>query len=1185
MVHSAIKLAFRTNIAPEDPPSAYDRAVQSYLEALAERVLVFDGAMGTELMAMELSHDDFGGAAYHGCNEALVLTRPDLVRRIHDAYLAAGADVVETDSFTASRLKLDEYGLGAKTAEINFDAARIARAACDAVATEEKPRFVAGALGPTGMLISSSDPTLSKITFDELAALYGEQAQHLVEGGVDLLLIETSQDLLEMKAAIAGITRAFDRGLRRVPIQAQATLDVSGRMLLGTDIRAVTATLDALAIDVIGLNCSTGPTHMRDAVRYLVENSRCFVAVIPNAGLPLMGPKGETIYPERPEEMSRELAAFVHDFGVNAIGGCCGTTPAHIAAFVAAVAGKVGRTPERKDAQFAASSMTATALKQDGSPLLVGERINAQGSRRIKRLLLEENYDEIVLVAREQVEGGAHVLDLCTALTERVDEDGQMATIVKKLAQSVETPLMIDSTEAKVIEAALKIYAGRAIVNSVNLENGRAKLDSVLALVKESGAAVVALTIDETGMAKTAERKLAVAERIYNIVVGEYGIPPGALIFDALTFTLATGDEEFLPSAVETIEGIRAIKERLPGVLTSLGVSNVSFGLKPAARAALNSVMLHHCVNAGLDMALVHAKEIQPYGEIDAVERELCDDLVLNRRPDALQMLIEHFENAGPAKSKDTLAADDDAEAPIETRIHNAVLRRRKDGIEAKVDELLRSRDPVDALNNVLLPAMKEVGDKFGAGELILPFVLQSAEVMKKAVAHLEQFLEKKDGVTKGKVVLATVFGDVHDIGKNLVNTILTNNGYTVFDLGKQVPMNTILEKAVEVDADAIGLSALLVSTSKQMPVCVAEQDARKLAFPIVIGGAAINRDFGRRIGFLDEGSRYFEPGVYYAKDAFEGLEIMDALTAPAARRDGFVDKVRVDAERARDAARNAPAPAVPSGKGAREHLMRVATPRAPFFGPRTIKRVAPNELWPHYDLRSLYRLSWGGANLKGAEWERLVRDEFEPRLRRYEAQAEREPILDPRVVYGYFPAAGAGDDIVIYDPADATSEIGRFTFTRQIGGDHLCLADYVAELEDGRAADVIALQVVTVGRTVSQRIDALQQSGDYSESYYLHGFSVQAAEALAEHAHRRIRGELGLAADRGKRYSWGYGACPDLSQHALVWKLLDAEAALDVRLTEAFQIVPEQSTAAIVMHHPQASYFNAAAVRELVAL
>ncbi|HEY0798633.1 MAG TPA: homocysteine S-methyltransferase family protein, partial [Candidatus Baltobacteraceae bacterium] len=522
--------------------------MNAYLEALADRVLVFDGAMGTSLMEMGLTDDDFGGARHHGCNEALVLFRPDVVQQVHASYLEAGADVLETDSFTASRMKLDEYGLGARTIELNQKAAAIAREVADRFSTPDKPRFVAGSLGPTGMLISSSDPTLSKITFDELADIYGEQARALVEGGVDLLLIETSQDLLEMKASIAGITREFARGLRWVPIQAQATLDVTGRMLLGTDIRAVCATLDALAIDVIGLNCSTGPSHMRDAVRYLVDNSRCFVAVIPNAGLPLMGPKGETIYPEQPEELARELASFVRDFGVNAIGGCCGTTPAHIRALAEVARGHVGRAPEPKPLQFAASSMTATALKQDGSPLLIGERINAQGSRRIKRLLLADDYDEIALVGREQVEGGAHVLDVCTALTERADEELQMATIVKKLAQSVPAPLMIDSTEPKVIEAALKIYAGRAIVNSIHLENGRGKVDALMPMIKESGSAVVALTIDEQGMAKTAVRKLEIAQRIYEIVVNEFGIPPGALIFDDLTFTLATGDAEFLDS-------------------------------------------------------------------------------------------------------------------------------------------------------------------------------------------------------------------------------------------------------------------------------------------------------------------------------------------------------------------------------------------------------------------------------------------------------------------------------------------------------------------------------------------------------------------------------------------------------------------------------------------------------------
>ncbi len=1159
----------------------------NFLDALRERVLLFDGAMGTELMARHLSDADFGGPAYHGCNEALVLTRPDVIEEIHRRYLAAGADVLETDSFTASRLKLDEYGLGAKTHEINVAAARIARRAADDAATPERPRFVAGSLGPTGMLISSSDPALSKITFDELADLYEEQAAALIEGGVDLLLLETSQDLLEMKAAIAGITRGFAKGVRRVPIQAQATLDVTGRMLLGTDITAVRATLDALPIDVIGLNCSTGPEHMRDPIRYLAETSRCFVSVIPNAGLPRMGPRGETIYPETPDEMGAQLRSFVEDLGVNAIGGCCGTTPQHIETFAAMLAsleraGHRPRVPQPQPLQFAASAMTAVALEQEGTVLLIGERVNSQGSRKIKRLLLADDYDEITLVGRAQVEGGAHLLDVCTALTERTDEDVQMATIVKRLAQSVEAPLVIDSTEPKVIERALKIYAGRPVVNSIHLENGRTKIDSVMPLVKEAGAAVVALTIDETGMAKSAQAKLDVARRIYDIVVGEYGIEPGALIFDDLTFTLATGDAEYIASAVETIEGIRLIKRELPGALTSLGVSNVSFGLKPAARHVLNSVMLHHCVEAGLDMAIVNAAEITPYPEIDALERELCDDLVLNRRPDALQRLIEHFEAKTPATGAGPVV-DDDADAPVETRIHSAILRRRKDGIEAKIDEALAKRDPVDVLNNVLLPAMKEVGDKFGAGELILPFVLQSAEVMKKAVAHLEQFLERKEGVSKGIVVLATVFGDVHDIGKNLVGTILSNNGYTVHDLGKQVPVNTILDKAVDVDADAIGLSALLVSTSKQMPTLVKEQAARELKFPVVIGGAAINRDFGRRVAFAAE-ERFFEPGVFYAKDAFEGLDVMDALTDPHAH-ERLVGRIRTEAEALRR--KDAGALAAPSanGKTARADVGTADVPHAPFFGARTLTHVDPRELWPCFDLRSLYRLSWGGANTKGAEWDRIVREEFEPRLRSYEAMAERERFLEPRVVYGYFPAAGSGDDVIVYDPVDTAREIARFTFARQAGGEHLCLADYVREPTEDGANDVIALQVVTVGSEASRRTEALHAANDYSESYFLHGFSVQSAEALAEWTHDRIREELQLPAERGKRYSWGYGACPDLAQHEIVWKLLDVENAIGASLTSAYQIMPEQSTAAIVIHHPRAAYFNAAAVRELAAV
>ncbi|HLX26320.1 MAG TPA: methionine synthase [Candidatus Cybelea sp.] len=1169
-------------------PSERFASPSEYLRLLGERVLLFDGAMGTQLMALELSAADFGGDTYLGCNEALVLTRPEIVRAIHESYLAAGADVVETDSFTGSRIKLEEYSLGEKTYDINARAAAIAREACDALSTRERPRFVAGSMGPTGLLVSSSDPVLSNVTYERLRDVYAEQARALVDGGVDLLVLETMQDLLELKAAVAGIRREFARGLRRVPIQAQPTLITEGRMLLGTDIRAIRAVLDALEVDVIGLNCSTGPAQMRDSIRYLCERSRAFVSVIPNAGLPLMGPQGETIYPETPEELAAELAAFVRDFGVDVVGGCCGTTPDHITALRSVLA-QVERKPRPRPelAEEAASAITAIALQQEPRPLIVGERINTQGSRKIKRLLLDDRYDDVTLVAREQVEGGAHVLDICCALTERADEDEQMRQVVRRLAQAIEAPLAIDSTEPRVLEVALQNYPGRAIVNSVHLESGRAKMDAVLPLAREHGAAVIALTIDENGMAKSADRKAEVARRIYDIAVTEYGLPAGALIFDALTFTLATGEAEFAGSAIETIEGIRAIKRELSGTLTSLGISNVSFGLKAAARAALNSVFLHHCVEAGLDCALVHPKEIVPYFEVDPEVRVLCDDLVFNRRPDALTRLIEHFENSlAPERSgvlsERSESKGQDDNLPIEERIHQAILLRRKDGIEAKIDEALQRHTPIEVLNTILLPAMKDVGDRFGRGELILPFVLQCAEVMKKAVAHLEQFLERREGTTKGTVVLATVFGDVHDIGKNLVHTILANNGYTVHDLGKQVPVNTILEKAVEVRADAIGLSALLVSTSKQMPICLEEQEARGLRFPVIIGGAAINRDFGRRIALLDDGKRFFEPGCFYARDAFEGLDLMDAITGDDRRRLELLERAKHDAFAQRERHRVSATTGVALRSAVKGDVAVV--PQPPFWGPRVIRDVDLQELWQCFDLRSLYRLSWGASNSKGVEFDRLVAEEFEPRLRRYQHEASRGDLLEPRAVYGYFPAAGLGNDVILYDPADRRREIVRLTFPRQLGGEHLSLADYLREPNDGAASDVVALQIVTVGSNATRRTESLQSRAEYSEAYFLHGFSVQAAEALAEYTHRRVRRELGLPEDRGKRYSWGYGACPDLGQHRAVFVLLDATAAIGVTLTEGFQIVPEQSTAAIVMHHPRAAYFNAAATRELAA-
>ncbi|HEY4278406.1 MAG TPA: homocysteine S-methyltransferase family protein, partial [Conexibacter sp.] len=739
--------------------------MRDYLDAIRSRVVVFDGGMGATLEQFELTAEDYGGLQGK-CHEILVLNRPDVIEGVHASMLDAGAEVVETDTFQASRLKLDEWGLGEHTLEINRKGAEIARKAAG------EHRFVAGSIGPTGFLPASDDPTLGNISFGKLTEVFAEQAQGLVEGGADLLMIETAQDILEVKAAIFGAREAFKATGKRLPIQISVSLlPNGGKMLLGTDISAMLTTLTALDVQAIGLNCSTGPEDMRDAIRFLGEFSPLPVHCIPNAGLPLQGPDGETIYPEKPEPLAATLREFVERYGVSIVGGCCGTTPEHIRAVADAVKGRPVEPRPAPRPAHASSMITATVLAQEPRPTIVGERVNSQGSRRAKELLLADDYDGLLQIAENQVELGAHVLDVCVALTERQDEAEQMSELVKRISLSLPAPIQIDSTEPDVMKAALEHIPGRGIVNSVNLEAGRAKLDLVTPLCIQHGAALIALTIDEQSMAKTAQRKLDVAKRIHGYVCDEHGMAPELLIFDALTFTLATGADEFKTSAVETIEGIRLIKSELPGVLTSLGVSNVSFGFGRAAREVLNSVFLHHCVEAGLDLAMVHPKDVTPYAEIPAHERELADDLVFNRRDDATQRFIEHFEEKGESSEDET--ADPTAGMEPEEALHFHILRRKKDGVEAWIDRSVEKIGAVPTLNDVLLPAMKEVGDKFGAGELILPFVLQSAEVMKKAVARLENYLDRIEGYTKGTVVLATVFGDVHDIGKSLVNTIL----------------------------------------------------------------------------------------------------------------------------------------------------------------------------------------------------------------------------------------------------------------------------------------------------------------------------------------------------------------------------------------------------------------------------
>ncbi len=1179
--------------------------MSTFLEALAQRVLIFDGAMGTNIQNYQLGAEDYGGQSTEGCNEYLVLTKPSVIEEIHAGFLEVGCDVLETDSFTASRLKLDEYGIGHLTHEINVKAAQLARRLADRYSTPEQPRFVAGSIGPTGMLPSSNDPMLSNITYQQLAAIFQEQAAALLEGGVDVLLIETSQDILEVRAAITGLRRAMQQIGRNVPIQAQVSLDTSGRMLLGTDIAAVMTTLVALRVDIIGMNCSTGPEHMRESVRFLTENCPLPISTIPNAGLPL-NVNGLAVYPMEPEPMAAALRDFVTEFGVNIIGGCCGSSHEHLRAIVNACRNAPRHPRPLADHNFSKKDFTlitppfvsggirATSMLQDPPPLLVGERVNAQGSRKAKQALLKDDYDTLLAIAREQVEGGAHVLDVQVALTERIDEAEQMAQIVKKLSMGIEAPLMIDSTEANVIQAALEIYPGRATINSINMETGRQRIENVLPLAIEHGAAVVALTIDEIGMAKTSARKVAIAHIIHNICVNEYKLPPNALIFDPLTFPITTGQEELQTAAIETLDALTRIKAELPGVMTILGVSNVSFGLKQHAREVLNSVFLYHAVRAGLDMAIVNPTHIKPYAEIDAEQRQLADDLIFNH-PDALPRFIAYFEQHGAQQDDSKEKVDPTEGMSIAERIHWQILHRRKEGIESLIDQIIaqraeeqqlgRSDVAVQVLNTVLLPAMKDVGDRFGAGELILPFVLQSAEVMKRAVAHLEQYLEKKEGYTKGKVVLATVFGDVHDIGKNLVNTILSNNGYTVYDLGKQVPLNTILDKAIEVQADAIGLSALLVSTSKQMPLCVKELHKRGLNFPVIIGGAAINRSYGRRILFIDDQTPEatpvaYEPGVFYAKDAFEGLEIIDKLTNAPEERATFLQRIKEEALRERlkkassqESAATHVVDTTPSSSVSAVNTL----PTPPFWGPRVLERIGLEDVAQCMDLNTLYRLHWGGK-AHGAEFVRLVEEEFQPRLERMLREARQQRYLQPKVVYGYFPCQSSGNELIVYDYKEfqqnkSRHEVARFRFPRQQERARLCLADYFAAVESG-ATDVVALQVVTMGEPASEAIARLQEANNYAEAYFVHGLAVEMAEGLAEYTNRIIRSELALTNERGRRYSWGYPAIPDLEDHRQVFQLLPVTDTIGVSLTEAYQLVPEQSTVAIVVHHPQAVYF-----------
>ncbi len=1145
-----------------------------FLERLKAGVVVFDGAMGTSLQKRTLTLDDFEGL--DGCNEVLVRSRPDVVRDIHAEYFAAGADVVETNTFGANEVVLDEYGLAHETRALNAQAARLAREV--AASFTDRPRFVSGSIGPGTKL-----PSLGHIDYRTLVRSYAAQVDGLLEGGVDVLQIETCQDILQVKSALAGARAAFKAAGRRVPIIVQVTIETTGTMLIGTEVAAAVRILEPFAeVDVLGLNCATGPAEMEEHVRTVAQTWRGLISVLPNAGLP-ENVGGQAVYRLTPDDIAAYLSRFVREYGVSAVGGCCGTTPAHIAAIAKACGGltPAARTPELVPS--VASIYSAVSLAQEPPPLMVGERTNANGSRKFKQLLAADDFDGMVAMGRSQARGGAHLLDVCTAYVGR-DEVRDMKEVVGRFATQVALPLMIDSTEPPVIEAALELIGGRAVVNSINLEDGGERLHQIVPMAKAHGAALVALTIDEQGMAKTVERKVEIARRIHDIVVGEYGMRPCDLIFDPLTFTIGSGDAEFRDAGVATLKGIAAIKEALPGVFTMLGLSNISFGLNPEARHVLNSVYLHEAVQHGLDAAIVHASKITPLFKIPDGEREAALDLVYDRwrqdgEKDPLVRFMALFEDLSARKKKKGPSKD----VPIEQRLRDHIVDGEREGLEGTLDEALKTYTALEIINQHLLDGMRVVGELFGAGQMQLPFVLQSAEVMKKAVAYLEPHMDKAAGSKKGRLVLATVQGDVHDIGKNLVDIILTNNGYEVVNLGIKQPVGNILAAYKEQGADAIGLSGLLVKSTVIMKENLEELNARGISVPVILGGAALTRRY------VEEDLRALYGGeVYYGRDAFTGLHIMDELCDPS--RPKKLTGYKQAGQGGATAEAGLPRRLSITGSGDTRRSDVIAAdapiPTPPFWGARIARDQDLDTIFGFINQRALFQGQWQFKQRRTSaeDQKALIEDVVQPLFAEWKQRVRDEGLFEPAAAWGYFRAVSEGNDIVVLGEDGA--ELTRWTFPRQSGKKRLCLADFVRPREAGEV-DVIALQAVTLGPRPTERCQALYAEGRYTDYLYLHGLAVETAEAMAELVHRQIRHELGIGgADapeiealfrqgyQGSRYSFGYPACPDLAGQRQLFQLLPC-GDIGLTLTESDMIEPEQSTSAIVFHHPQARYFS----------
>ncbi len=1145
------------------------------LRIAKERVLFFDGAMGTQIQTLHLSADDFEGL--DGCNEMLNATRPHLIAQIHARYYEAGADIVETNTFGANAMNLGEYGIAHRVYELSLKGARIAREVADSFRTSDRPRFVAGSIGPGTKL-----PSLEHITFDELEVTFTEQARGLIEGGVDLLLIETVQDLLQAKAAINGCRNAMRAAGRTVPVFVQVTMETTGTMLVGSEIGAALTTLLAFPdVVAIGLNCATGPELMVEHVRYLHHYSPRLISIQPNAGLPELR-DGKPFYPLTPDELARYHLQFVEEFGVNFVGGCCGTTPEHIRKVVEAVGfhAPAPRTPEHIPA--CSSIYQSVPYEQENSFLIVGERLNANGSKQFRELLLAENWDDMVQMAREQTAEGANVLDVCV---DYVGRDGvrDMTEVVRRLATQCTLPLMIDSTEPPVIEAALKRLGGKCIVNSVNFEDGGKRLHQVLPMCRKYGAAVVALAIDEEGQARTTEWKLRVARRLVQTITEEYGIPPEDIFFDALTFPLGSGAEELRRDGIATIEAIQQFKHEFPQCHTILGVSNVSFGLKPAARHVLNSVFLHYCLEAGLDAAIVHPSRILPLHRIPEEQREVARQLIFDERRDGYDPLVEFmrlFEKAGTTTKRE----DDLQSLPVEERLKRAIIEGRRKGLEADLDEALQKHRPLDIINNILLEGMKVVGDLFGSGEMQLPFVLQSAEVMKAAVNYLTPFMERTEDVQKGTIVLATVAGDVHDIGKNLVDIILSNNGYRVINLGTKVPIDRMLEAADQYRADAIGMSGLLVKSTIVMRENLEEMNRRdRWHYPVLLGGAALTRRYVE-----EDLRRIYKGRVFYGQDAFEGLVIMEHLCNPDKPLEPSPLRATPERPKLPEPSKQTEEPGA-AMTAVRRSAVRtdVPIPTPPFIGTRVVEDIPLDEVFPFINEVALFRGQWQfrRGKMSNEEFSRFLEEHVRPIFEHWKRRAKEEKILNPKVVYGYFWANSDGDDLIIYRE-DGKTEWLRFTFPRQPSPPHKCISDFFRPVESGER-DVAAFHLVTVGSRVSEVERELFATHQYQDYLYLHGLGVETAEALAEYWHKRIREELGIADEdaeeirllfslkyRGCRYSFGYPACPNLEDQAKLFELLRPER-IGVTLTEEFQLVPEQSTSAIIVHHPEAKYFN----------